>query len=131
MKFRVRTYTKDRHFVDDNPVMWIKATREELGCGLREAKDLCDTLRSMVRQKSDMDRSNPRHTTSVIVDTDQLTFLKFLESAMAKKSERHIADSIQSHPVPKSADDILKQTAIRLIRMNEYSKAIDVLKIVI
>lgn len=126
MKFRIRTYTQDRHFVDDNSVMWIKATRAELGCGLREAKDLCDTLRTMVRNAG----RNPHSIDHVVVDTDKLPFLKFLEHCLASK-RRHIADSIKSSPVAKSADDLLKQTAVKLIRMDEYSKAIDVLKILI
>ena len=125
MQFKIRTFTKTRDFVNDRPVNWITAVREELGCGLREAKDLCDTLRAVVREAP-----IPHRITSVMVDTQKLPFLNFLEHCVAPK-DRHIVDGIKSATVPKSADDLLKTTAIKLIRMDEFSKAIDVLKIVI
>lgn len=124
MKLKIQTFTKNRDFVLDRPVNWIKAAREELGCGLKEAKDLCDTLRAVLREEE-----NPHSITSVVVDTKKLQFLSFLETCVMAK-DRHIAKDIKP-AVRKTADDLLKDTAIKLIRMDEFGKAIDVLKIVI
>lgn len=125
MKFRIKTYTKNHEFVDQCAVQWIKATRNEFDCGLKEAKELCDVVRTAVRATE-----VPSRTTSVIVDTDRMPFLKWLERrAVGKK--HHIANVVDESSAAKSADDILKSVAVRLIRMNEFGKAIDVLKIVI
>lgn len=110
--------------MDDNRVMWIKAIRSELDCGLKEAKDLCDHVRTVVGGFP-----NPRQVHSVVVDTDRITFLKFLEQLAVSKTGRGIA-TVQA-PVVQDADALLKRTAIKLINMNEFGKAIDVLKIVI
>lgn len=131
MKFEISTKTKDGLHVLNNAVAWIKAAREELGCGLKEAKDLRDHVAEKLRGYLD-----PYGPDMVTVDTDRITFLRYLELFVPASRTNNIArfpkPAIVHAPAPvNEADELLKRTAIRLIRMNEHGKAMNVLKLVI
>lgn len=129
MKYEISVKTKDGYHVVDDAVRWIKAVREETGCGLREAKDLRDYL------TQELTRMGVQYSViTFMVDPAKLTFLGFLgyvrsSGHMVKPAASTAAIGVVN---PRNhADELLKQTAIKLIKLGEYSKSIDVLKILI
>lgn len=124
-----------------NKVRWIKQFREEVGCGLKEAKDLCDYIDARIQRGG-----------KIVIDTQYQTQFTYLDNyprirqgytTMARmvnrgfKSEDNEVDQILAkigakiNKPSKSADDILKQTAITLIRGNHIRHAKGVLEILI
>lgn len=125
---------------NSNKVRWIKQFREEVGCGLKEAKDLCDYIDARIQRGS-----------KIVIDTKFQTQFAYLDnyprirqgySNMARmvnlgfKSEDNEVDQILNKigakiaKPSKSADAILKQTAITLIRggnIRQASKVLDIL----
>jgi hypothetical protein len=123
-------------------IRWIKQFREEVGCGLREAKNLCDYIDARIQRGG-----------KIVIDTKFQTQFAYLDnyprirqgySIMARmvnrgfKSEDNELDQIlnkidakilRNSKPSKSADVILKQTAITLIRGGHIKHAKGVLEI--
>ncbi|MND76878.1 hypothetical protein D3C76_77670 [compost metagenome] len=126
MKYKVFTFSATA-LVSERPVNWIKEFRDQTGCGLKEAKDVCDWLRGELAD---------RRAKFLVLDTDVEPNFRFLDSNVM--ISLGAADLIQRFDVkskPKltrpTATVVLERAAARLIKLGDYSKARDVLKILI
>jgi preprotein translocase subunit SecE len=117
MKFRIAT-SSDNGTALEKPINWIKQFREETGIGLRDAKWVCDVVRSIAPMV------NPPKF--VVIDTDRHPELEFLNELTR---ETKLVRWYSSKTPAATANTVLTNTAIRLIRMGAISEARDVLKI--
>lgn len=134
----------DNSQVTRQKIQWIKDCREQLHCGLKEAKDLYDWARIRVTQNG---------IVTLFLDTNVYTDFTWLDgntnavhgySVLVKRSKAYSfkdndseVDQILSkigakiNKPRKSASAILKQTAIALIRGDFHKEAKGVLEILI
>lgn len=146
MLFEVDPCTNSTLDVEQRAVNWIKEFRYQTGLGLRESKDVCDFVR-LCKRSGEYGSANGR----VIIDTSVYTKMKFLDdwvkthrnvsmirmvnfdiAARTTSREQHArltGNTNQKPKAPVKPNDVLKNTAIRLIRMGAISEARDVLKI--
>ena len=128
MKFKVYTFSATS-LVTERPVNWIKEFRDQTGCGLKEAKDVCDWLRHEL---------GDRRAKFLVIDTDVYPQFSFLDSnVMIQLGTPELIQKIilpaKSKPKLTRPTAIveLERTATRLIKLGEYKKARDVLKILV
>jgi hypothetical protein len=125
MRFKVSAFCTNG-FVGDKKVWWIKEFREQTGCGLKEAKDVADWLTMHMLGRASF----------VIIDSELEPQFSHLErnTVVALGGANLISRyDVPTKPVkaaPKP-NDVLKNTAIRLIRLGAISEAREVLKILI
>lgn len=126
MKFKVFTFG-DVALVSERPVNWIKEFREQTGCGLKEAKDVCDWLRLELGE---------RRAKFLVIDTDLQPNFRFLDSnVMIQVGLTKLIQQIKTDVKPKltrpTAIVALERTAAQLIKLGDYQKARAVLKILV
>lgn len=121
MKFEI-SLMLDGWSIEARPVNWIKAFREASGLGLQEAKKISDVLRRdyTVSQTSFPYKVIVSSTTSGYEYLDGIDPRNFRDSDLLKLIE------IRSK---NSDEQILKNTAIRLIRSGSIGYAIGVLEL--
>lgn len=132
-------------------IHWIKRLREQTGLGLREAKDVCDFCYDKFRFDPQIRIPEPFY----VLDTDRFTAFAYLDKNLPIRHGRcdiarmingvgksfkatdneldQILNKIDAKMCKprKSAEDILKQTAIKLIREGHLRHAKGVLEILI
>ena len=120
MKFKVSTFSS-AGFIRDKKISWIKEFRDQTECSLRDAKALADWLEL---------RIGSNHRPTLILDTDVEREFHFLHTClMIELGRANMIQRIKVDPKKPNSTDVLKNTAIRLIRMGEFGQARDVLKI--
>jgi hypothetical protein len=106
-------------------VTFIKAVRDELNLGLKDAKDLCDVAR---------DRYNEGCRDFVIVDLDLETNFKYLtvNPRLADPGLAYLLKVVQvvSEPI-QDACALLKEATMKLLEADSYQNALDVLTVLI
>lgn len=122
MKYKVFTCT-DAGFVSDKKIHWIKAFREQTGCGLKEAKDVADWI----------DRSvHGSRPSTVVIDTNVEIQFRFLNAcAMIEVGRCSMISRIKPVLSRPTAIVELERTANKLIKLGDYQKARAVLKILV
>jgi hypothetical protein len=124
MKFKVSTFGPTGLFVADRKINWIKDFREQTGCSLKESKDVADWLTYEL---------NGRRASYLVLDSQSDIKFRFLTSnVMIKLGTPTLIANIEPVETPRDAAIVeLERTAARLIKLGEYKKARDVLKILV
>lgn len=122
MKFEVTIYGSEGFRADHRPVNWIKDFREQTGVGLREAKNVCDWVRNQLMTCQQ---------TSFTLDTDLNQDFKFLEESATILAGFPTMIKVAGKTSGIDANQVLKNTAIRLIRMGAISQARAVLQVLL
>lgn len=151
MIFEVDPHPNSACDVELQFVNWIKEFRHQTGLGLKESKTVGDFLRASLAEGA-----NRSINGKIIIDTNLYTALHYLDDCAVAKSGRtgiirlvnfdirnrttsreeharltsgEIAPKAVATKRPATANDILKTTAIRLVREGFISEARQVLKI--
>ena len=122
MKFEVSIYSSEGFRVDHRSVNWIKDFREQTGVSLREAKNVCDWVR---------DQLMTCQQTSFTLDTDLNQDFKFLDESTTILAGFPTMIKVAGKTPGIDANQVLKNTAIRLIRMGAISQARAVLQVLL
>ena len=122
MKFRVST-SSSNGFVSDKKIHWIKEFREQTGCGLKDAKDVADWIERMLVG---------HRPSAMVIDTAVETQFRFLrDCALIEVGRCKMIQRIKPVLSRPTAIVELERTANKLIKLGDYQKARDVLKILV
>lgn len=120
MRFEISTHCETGE-VERTPVGWIKQFREETGAGLKQAKDVCDILRNHF--------GGSLFGKTVVLDTAQFPEVDFLNDINFDTRMFTRLDRMVVVPAESPQSKVLKNAAVRLVRLGAFSEARDVLKI--